>query len=148
MATTVQTSEAKKARETSGAPAKRASRSPKRKTTQAQKRSRSGSSRGGRKSSTAQSTSAQLYRQGRDAVTGAYDKAVKVGRAVPQLAGSTRSRGQSVYSMMEDRPLMLGAVGLGVGMVIAALLPSMTGRSGNRSGSRNSGGRSGSRRSR
>lgn len=72
---------------------------------------------------------AQVYRQGRDAVTGAYHTAAKVGaeasRALPKLSKTIdlRSRGQSVYAMMEEQPLIAGAVGLGVGIVLAALLP-------------------------
>jgi hypothetical protein len=74
----------------------------------------------------------QLYRQGRDAVSSAYDSAAKAGaragNAVPKLPGNLhlRSRSQSLYTMMEERPLVMGAVGLGVGMVLAALLPSMS----------------------
>jgi hypothetical protein len=73
---------------------------------------------------------AQLYRQGRDAVSGVYDSAATVGarasKAMPKLRGNLhlRSRGQSIYSTMEEHPLVIGAVGLGVGMVLAALLPS------------------------
>jgi hypothetical protein len=70
----------------------------------------------------------QFYQQGRDAVTGSYDSAVKAGRSFPQMAKSLRrsTRDQSFYTMLEERPLVLGAVGLGVGMVVAAILPSMT----------------------
>jgi tetrahydromethanopterin S-methyltransferase subunit F len=79
---------------------------------------------------TAESLSAQLYRQGRDAVSGAYDSAAKAGakasRAMPDLRYNLdlRSRSQSLYSTMEAHPIVIGAVGLGVGMVLAALLPS------------------------
>jgi hypothetical protein len=73
----------------------------------------------------------QLYRQGREAVSSAYDSAAKAGaragRAMPKLRENLhlRSRSQSLYTMMEERPLVMGAVGLGAGMVLAALLPSM-----------------------
>jgi hypothetical protein len=73
----------------------------------------------------------QLYRQGREAVSSAYDSAAKAGAraggAMPKLRENLhlRSRSQSLYTMMEERPLVMGAVGLGAGMVLAALLPSM-----------------------
>lgn len=75
---------------------------------------------------------ANLYHQGRDAVSNAYDSAAKLGakagRSLPHLPNDLhlRSRGQSVYTMMEERPIVMGAVGLGVGMVLAALLPSFS----------------------
>lgn len=79
---------------------------------------------------------AKLYHQGRDAVSSAYDSAAKAGakagakasRALPHLPNDLhlRSRGQSFYTMMEERPIVMGAVGLGVGMVLAALLPSFS----------------------
>jgi hypothetical protein len=74
----------------------------------------------------------QLYRHGRDAVASAYDSAAKAGarasNAIPNVRGNfqLRSRSQSLFTMMEERPLVMGAVGLGVGMVMAALLPSMS----------------------
>ncbi len=74
----------------------------------------------------------QLYRNGRDAVASAYDSAAKAGarasNAMPNVRGNLhlRSRSQSLFTMMEERPLVMGAVGLGVGMVMAALLPSMS----------------------
>lgn len=74
-----------------------------------------------------ESVTGQLFRQGKDVVTGVYESASKARRAMPQLpkARDLRERGQSMYSMMEDRPLVIGAVGLGVGIALAALLPSM-----------------------
>lgn len=76
--------------------------------------------------------STQLYRQGRDAVSSVYDSAAKVGaragRAMPDLRGNLdlRARSQSLYTTMEEHPFVIGAVGLGVGMVLAALLPSVS----------------------
>ncbi len=83
------------------------------------------SSKGRRKVQNGHSSS--LYQQGRDALSGAYDTAAKAGRSLPKLSGDLhlRERGQSVYAMMEERPLVMGAVGLGVGIVLATLLPSM-----------------------
>lgn len=75
---------------------------------------------------------AKLYREGKDAVSSAFDSAsiagVRVGKALPKLRNNLhlRARSQSLYTMMEERPLVLGAVGLGVGMVLAGLLPSVS----------------------
>lgn len=72
--------------------------------------------------------SSNLYQQGRNALSGAYDTAAKAGRSLPKLSGELhlRERGQSLYTMMEERPLVIGAVGLGVGIVLATLLPSLS----------------------
>jgi hypothetical protein len=72
---------------------------------------------------------AQVYRQGREAISGAYDTAASAGsrvrRGMPKLGGNLhlRSRGQSLYATMEEHPYVIGAVGLGVGMVLAAFMP-------------------------
>jgi hypothetical protein len=73
-----------------------------------------------------ESMTSHLYRQGRDAVAGAYESAVKAGHYMPQLSSNLKSRRHSVYAMIEERPLVMGAVGLGVGMVLATLLPSIS----------------------
>jgi hypothetical protein len=85
-----------------------------------------------RKSKTTGGLAAQLYQKGKDAVSSAYDSAAQVGarttKALPDFRGTLdlRPNGRSVYTMMEERPLVVGAVGVGVGMVLAALLPSLT----------------------
>lgn len=72
----------------------------------------------------------QIYRQGREAVSTVYESASEVGarasRAMPDLRHNLnlRARSQSLYTTVEEHPLVIGAVGLGVGMVLAALLPS------------------------
>lgn len=84
------------------------------------------------KTKSVESLTTQIYRQGRDAVSGAYDTAAKAStrasQALPKLRRdlNLRARSQSVYTLVEERPLVLGALGLGVGMVLAALLPSLT----------------------
>lgn len=85
----------------------------------------------GASSNRSQGMTAQLYRQGRDMVSGAYETAAKAGRSMPRSIG-LRARGKSAYSMLEERPLVMGAVGIGVGMVLGALLPSMTSHRGRR----------------
>jgi hypothetical protein len=118
MVTTVQNTESPKSSST------KKTRAPQRKIS-----SRTAASRKSRRKSP-ESMTANLYRQGRDAVSGAYESATKAGRSLPRLTHNLdlRSRGQSAYSMMEERPFVLGAVGLGLGMALAALLPSITDR--------------------
>lgn len=67
---------------------------------------------------------ANLYQQGRDVVSGAYDTAAKAGEYVPHM--SLKSGRQSVYAMIEERPFVVGAVGIGIGMVLASILPSVS----------------------
>jgi hypothetical protein len=78
--------------------------------------------------------SSKLYRQGRKAVAGVYDAANTLGSSLPSMPRNLhlRERGQSMYDMVENKPLVFGVVGLGVGMVIAALLPSMHNRNSHR----------------
>ena len=84
------------------------------------------------KNKTSAGLTANLYKQGKDAVSSVYDSAAKAGvrasKAMPDIGRNLdlRSRSRSVYTMMEERPLVVGAVGLGVGMMLAALLPSVT----------------------
>lgn len=85
----------------------------------------------GRGKKAAEGLATRLYRSGKDAMSSAYDSAadagMKAGRSLPKLRTNLhlRDRSQSLYTMMEERPLVMGAVGLGVGIVLAALLPSM-----------------------
>jgi hypothetical protein len=72
-------------------------------------------------------TASQLLKQGRGALSGAYDQVASAGRAFPDMTRyvtDSRKR-QSITHMIEERPLMVGAIGLGIGMVLAALMPSM-----------------------
>lgn len=77
------------------------------------------------------STANTLLRQGREALSGAYDQARSTGRSIRRMGsdidlGASR---RSVAHMIEDNPLVLGAVGLGIGMVIGAMMPSVDMRS-------------------
>jgi uncharacterized membrane protein YedE/YeeE len=71
-----------------------------------------------------------LLQKGRDTVSGLYDGAAKtakrVQRILPKLPRDLRmtSGRQSVYTMFEEHPLVVGAVGVGVGIALASLLPS------------------------
>ncbi len=75
-----------------------------------------------------QGMTAKLYRQGRDVMESAYDAASGIGSSLPKISGNLdlRKRGQSIYSAVENKPLIFGAVGLGVGIVLAALMPSLS----------------------
>jgi hypothetical protein len=87
----------------------------------------SGVTKGRSRNKNSESMTSKIIRQGKDAVSGAYDTAAKARRSMPKMpsARELRDSGHSVYSMMEERPLVLGAVGLGVGIALAALLPSL-----------------------
>ncbi|MFO1033331.1 MAG: hypothetical protein U1E15_04320 [Hyphomicrobiales bacterium] len=87
---------------------------------------RASAKRGGRKSvrgamqagNSSRGTAARLMSQGRDAVGGAYSWA-------GQAAGNLKMPDmQSMRQMANERPLVLGAVGLGIGLLLGVLLPS------------------------
>ena len=95
---------------------------------------RNGQARSGKsKNKTSAQLTAHLYEQGKNAISSVYDSAAKVGarasKAMPNIRGNLdlRSRSHSIYTVMEERPLVAGAVGLGVGIMLAALLPVATG---------------------
>jgi hypothetical protein len=76
----------------------------------------------------------KLLNQGRQAFTGAYDQAVSAGRSLRSSIGSSSwpsvvDRRKSITSMIEENPLVMGAVGLGIGMVLGAMMPSVDMRS-------------------
>jgi hypothetical protein len=77
-----------------------------------------------------------LMSGGRSALNQAYSLAEQAGSA-----GSRAMRNmpdtRSLQTMMDERPLLLGAVGLGIGVLIGAMLPSMHGSSGHQRGRRN-----------
>jgi hypothetical protein len=94
-------------------------------------RSRKAARTNGRASST---STTKLLNQGKQAFTGAYDQAVSAGRSLRSSIGSSRwpsvvDRRKSITSMIEENPLVMGAVGLGIGMVLGAMMPSVDMRS-------------------
>lgn len=103
------------------------------------RRSTSTTKQSARANGRAGSTSASKFlKQGRDALSGAYDQVSSASRSLPNMTRYVtdgRSR-QSITRMIEERPLVLGAVGLGIGMVLAALIPSMRGSHNDRSNTR------------
>jgi hypothetical protein len=75
-----------------------------------------------------QTTAVEFLKQGRSVLSGAYDQVSHATQSLPHAARyvtDPRKR-RSITRMMEERPLMVGAVGLGIGMVLAALLPSFS----------------------
>jgi hypothetical protein len=108
-------------------------RSTKRKVTSAAKRgARTATkvSNGTRKTAEGYSEQGQrLIRRGKaaflDASTWASDKASSLPKAARNLNLPDQ---KAMQSLMHEKPLFVGAVGLGVGVVIGALLPSMGGK--------------------
>jgi hypothetical protein len=69
--------------------------------------------------------------RGKRALGGAYDwAAVGAGRALPRAARHLPDQ-RTLQSLFEDRPLLLGAIGLGLGAMIGMMLPGrlMSGKS-------------------
>jgi hypothetical protein len=69
-------------------------------------------------------TNGDLLSKGRRAIGDAYDWAQQKGQHLPRAADFHLPDQRAIRNMVEERPLMLGAIGLGIGMVIGAMLPS------------------------
>jgi hypothetical protein len=82
-------------------------------------------STGKRRSSNAnlRSSSDQALRQGRRAIDKAYDWADEASDMVPRLRDLRLPRRSDFSAIREANPLLLGAVGLGLGIVLASLMP-------------------------
>lgn len=95
---------------------------------------RSARSRSSRRSNGVANT---LMAGGRSALNQAYNLAGQAGnagsRAIRNMPDS-----RSLQTMMDERPLLLGAVGLGIGVLIGAMLPSIHGSSGHQQRGRRS----------
>lgn len=100
-----------------------ATKTPKKKATR--KRSASASRSGSVRGSRAAASGGNAQRGGRSGGIG--DWLSKTGQREAD-AGSNISMPQlgNIESAIENRPVMLGAVGIAIGMVIGAMLPSMT----------------------
>jgi ElaB/YqjD/DUF883 family membrane-anchored ribosome-binding protein len=73
-------------------------------------------------------SAAKLMQSGKSALGSAYSWADAAGRSLPRAARNIHMPAHgSVQDFVSDRPLILGAVGLGVGMAIGALLPRAAG---------------------
>lgn len=110
---------------TSGSTSRSASRS---RTRRASSRRRSGGNRSA--SSGYSQTAEKLLSRGKQALGGAYKWAESAGRSLPNISDKISiPSARRAQSMMEDNPLMVGALGLGLGLALAAMMP-LTGRSG------------------
>jgi hypothetical protein len=69
-------------------------------------------------------TNGDLLSKGRRAMGDAYDWAQQKGHYLPSASDLHLPDQRAIRNMVEERPLMLGAIGLGIGMVIGAMLPS------------------------
>jgi hypothetical protein len=68
-------------------------------------------------------TASRLMSRGKRAIGGAYDWAADgAGRALPRAARHLPDQ-RTLQSLFEDRPLLLGAIGLGLGAMIGMMLP-------------------------
>lgn len=75
-------------------------------------------------------TAEKLLSRGKQALGGAYEWAESAGRSLPSISDKIHMPStRRAQSMMEDNPLMVGALGLGLGLALAAMMP-LTGRSG------------------
>jgi hypothetical protein len=68
-------------------------------------------------------TASRLMSRGKQAIGGAYDWAADgAGRALPRAARHLPDQ-RTLQSVFEDRPILLGVIGLGVGAMIGMMLP-------------------------
>jgi len=84
----------------------------------------SASRRRSRNANLRNSTTDQVVRQGKRVIDRAYDWAGEATSAVPRFARDLRLPRRSDFgAITEANPLLLGAVGLGLGIVLASLMP-------------------------
>ena len=87
-------------------------------------------------------TATRLPSRGKKAAGTAYEWAAEgAGRALP-LAARRLPDQRTVQKLVDERPYVLGAIGLGIGAIIGLMLPSPLSGSGSSSPSGRSGGRS------
>jgi hypothetical protein len=66
----------------------------------------------------------QVLRQGRRVIDRAYDWAGEATSAMPRFRDLRLPRRSDLSAITEANPLLLGAVGLGLGIVLGSLMPS------------------------
>jgi len=70
-------------------------------------------------------SAARLIARGKSAFGDAYAWAGEVGSALPKTARNmSLPNSNSLKAVIEDKPLILGAAGLGIGVIIGSMLPS------------------------
>jgi hypothetical protein len=84
---------------------------------------RRATSRRRRTNANLRSSSDQSLRQGRRVVDRAYDWAEEATHMVPRFRDLRLPRRSDFGAITEANPLLLGAVGLGLGIVLASLMP-------------------------
>ncbi|MFN0190988.1 MAG: hypothetical protein ACKVP5_03280 [Aestuariivirga sp.] len=73
-------------------------------------------------------TAARLVARGKSALGDAYAWAGEAGSALPRTArGLSLPDQRTVRDYVAERPLILGAVGLGIGMALGAMMPARNG---------------------
>ena len=71
-------------------------------------------------------SAARLIARGRSMLGDAYTWAGEAGSALPRTARQLNLPDQkSLRTLIDEKPLILGAVGLGIGVVLGAMLPSV-----------------------
>lgn len=69
-------------------------------------------------------TNGDLLAKGKRVIGDAYHWAQQKGQHMPRPGDLHLPDQRAIRNIVEERPLMLGAIGLGIGMVIGAILPS------------------------
>ncbi len=68
----------------------------------------------------------QALRAGRQAVTSAYGMASGLSQSLPRARDMVPQTPRSLQLMVEKNPLLIGVIGIGVGLVLGALMPTST----------------------
>jgi hypothetical protein len=98
--------------------------STKRKSPSRKARSRKSAKRRRSSNRALQASADKVIRRGKRAVNKAYNWADDARRAVPRLAKDLRLPRSSDFDVLSDaNPLVIGAVGLGIGIVLGTLMP-------------------------
>lgn len=96
----------------------------KRKSAAASRRSAKRPAKRGNASGSYSDTASRLMSQGKQALGDAYGWASdNAGRALPRAARYVPDQ-RTLQNLLEERPLVLGAIGLGLGAIIGMMLPS------------------------
>jgi len=70
-------------------------------------------------------SAARLIARGKSAFSDAYAWAGEAGNALPRTKDLGLPDQKSLKAMIDDKPLIIGAVGLGIGVALGSMLPSV-----------------------